>query len=92
MSARASVRAADIARALGCRAPPDAGGNYQCRFPGPLHRNGDPEPSLSVKDGGNGRRLLFCFAGCSYDEIVNALDRRGRPGSDLHPDAASVGN
>jgi hypothetical protein len=74
---RASVRAADIARAHGCRAPPDAGGNYQCRFPGPLHRNGDPAPSLSVKDGGNGRPLLFCFAGCSYGEIVNALDRRG---------------
>jgi hypothetical protein len=72
-----SSRASDIARALGCATPPDANGNYQCRCPGPSHRNGDRTPSLSVKDGRNGRPLLFCFAGCSYDEIVAALEARG---------------
>jgi hypothetical protein len=45
MSARASrydgTGAADIARALGCRSRPDAHGNFMCRCPGPLHRNGD---------------------------------------------------
>jgi putative DNA primase/helicase len=70
-------RAADIALGLGCKARPDARGNYSCRCPGPLHRNGDRTLSLSVKDGRNGRLLLFCFAGCSFDEIVTALEARG---------------
>lgn len=71
------MNARDIALALGCKTPPDAGGNYQCRCPGPLHRNGDRSPSLSVKDGRNGRPVLFCFTGCSYAEIATALERRG---------------
>jgi hypothetical protein len=76
--------AASIALALGCKTRPDASGNYQCRCPGPLHRNGDRSPSLSVKDGRNARPILFCFAGCSYAEIAAALDHRGislRPNS-----------
>jgi hypothetical protein len=52
-------------------------GNYMCRCPGPLHHNGDRNPSLSVKDGRNGRPLLYCFAGCEYQEIVAALERCG---------------
>jgi hypothetical protein len=75
-SAASSLRAANVARALGCTAEPDANGNYQCSCPGPLHRNGDKRPSLSVKDGYN-RVLLHCFSGCSFDQIVNALERRG---------------
>ena len=51
-------------------------GNYMCCCPGPTHKNGDRNPSLSVKDGRNGKPLLYCFAGCSYDEIVTALERR----------------
>ena len=54
-----------------------ADGNYMCSCPGPLHRHGDRNPSLSVKDGRNGRALLHCFAGCAYDEIVTALRGRG---------------
>jgi putative DNA primase/helicase len=69
--------AVDIARTLGCKTRPDANGNYQCRCPGPLHRNGDRAPSLSVKDGRNGRLLLFCFAGCDYRDIAAALERHG---------------
>lgn len=33
----------------------------------------DRKPSLSIKDVGNGRILLNCFAGCSYESIVAAL-------------------
>jgi hypothetical protein len=81
MSIRASrygrANAAEIARALGCRSRPDAGGNYKCRCPGSGHKHGDRTPSLSVKDGHNGQPALFCFAGCSYDEIVLALEARG---------------
>ena len=69
--------AADVALALGCRTRPNADGNYQCRCPGPLHRNGDRTPSLSVKDGRNGRPILFCFVGCSFAEVATALERRG---------------
>jgi putative DNA primase/helicase len=50
-----------------------ADGNYLCRCPGPLHRDGDRNPSLSVKDGRNGRPLFHCFAGCAYEDIVAAL-------------------
>jgi hypothetical protein len=70
-------RAIDIARELGCRSGADAAGNYQCRCPGRLHRHADRHASLSVKDGRNGRPVLYCFAGCSYDEIAAALEARG---------------
>jgi hypothetical protein len=71
------MNARDIAWALDCRTPPDAAGNFQCRCPGPSHRNGDQNPSLSIRDGRDGRLLLHCFAGCSFDDIVAALERRG---------------
>ena len=69
------VTARDIAFVLNGKRMGD--GNYMCRCPGPLHVHGDRNPSLSVKDGRNGRPLLYCFAGCSYDEIVTALHDRG---------------
>jgi putative DNA primase/helicase len=55
----------------------DGSGNYSCHCPGPMHANGDANPSLSVKDGANGRLLLHCFLGCAYSDIVAALERRG---------------
>jgi hypothetical protein len=69
------VTACDIARALGGKHAGD--GNYACRCPGPLHKHGDRNPSLSVKDGRNGKPLIYCFAGCSYHEIAAALRARG---------------
>lgn len=33
----------------------------------------DRSPSLSIADGDKGRLLLFCHAGCSYDDIRGAL-------------------
>ena len=33
----------------------------------------DREPSLSIAEGVDGRALLWCFAGCSAEDIVQAL-------------------
>lgn len=37
----------------------------------------DTNPSLSIKDGDNGRLLLFCHAGCEFSAIVAALSSLG---------------
>ena len=37
---------------------------------------GDRNPSLSIEDG-DGRLLLFCFAGCAFEDIIDELDHRG---------------
>jgi hypothetical protein len=71
------MTARDIAMALGCKTPPDANGNYTCCCPGPLHKNGDRNPSLSIKDGRNSRLLFHCFVGCTYREIIAGIERRG---------------
>jgi hypothetical protein len=65
------------------------GEQYTARCP--AHH--DKTPSLSVKEGRDGRVLMFCHAGCTLDEIVRALglrlsdlfpvdDRRGRRGGE----------
>ena len=46
----------------------------------PAHH--DKSPSLSVREGKDGRVLLYCHAGCSIDEIVRAL---GLTLADLFP-------
>ena len=69
--------AREIAARLKGETRPDGSGNYACHCPGPMHKNGDAHPSLSVKDGSGGRLLLFCHAGCEYRDIVVALERRG---------------
>lgn len=33
----------------------------------------DSRPSLSVGEGDEGRALVYCFAGCSYNDVVDAL-------------------
>jgi hypothetical protein len=68
------MTAREIATALGGRRTGE--GNYMCRCPCPMHKHGDRNPSLSVKDGRN-RLLLYCFAGGEYDDIVKALEARG---------------
>ncbi len=67
--------AREIAMALGGKRM--GNGSYMCRCPCPIHEHGDRNPSLSVTDGRNGKLLLHCFAGGSYDEIVSALEARG---------------
>lgn len=37
----------------------------------PVH--GDKTPSLSVKEGDDGRVLLHCFSGCRIEEIIAAV-------------------
>lgn len=41
----------------------------------PAHE--DKTPSLSISDGRNGWPVLFCHAGCSQDEVLDALRRLG---------------
>ena len=69
--------AREIAARLKGETRPDGSGNYACHCPGPMHKHGDANPSLSVKDGASGRPLLFCHAGCDFRDIVAALERMG---------------
>ena len=59
------------------------GENQMAHCPGPSHSGGDQRPSLSVKEGDDGRALLYCHAGCTLIEVVNAL---GLSMSDLFGD------
>jgi hypothetical protein len=34
----------------------------------------DRDPSLSVKEGNDGRVLINCFVGCAFDDVVAAID------------------
>ena len=61
-----------LERVTGYR-PVKAGDGYKARCP--CHE--DHNPSLSVKM--NGRLLLHCFAGCSYDRIVATLGLAPEP-------------
>jgi putative DNA primase/helicase len=36
----------------------------------------DHDPSLSINVGNNGRLLFYCFAGCAFVDIVNAIKER----------------
>ncbi len=68
--------AAEIARALGGRRHETG---YLCRCPVATHGagRGDRNPSLSVRDGEEGKILVNCFAGCDGRDILDALRRRG---------------
>lgn len=57
-------------------------GRWSARCPGPLHKHGDRNPSLSVAIGDDGRALVRCFSGCSVSSIVAPL---GLELSDLFP-------
>ena len=59
-----------------------------CKLGGRWHRNygmapcpahEDRRPSLSIKDGDGGNLLLYCHAGCSYRDIVAAIEQRTGP-------------
>lgn len=50
----------------------------------PAH--GDKNPSMSVKEGDDGRVLVNCFAGCAVGEIAGAI---GLNISDLFPPTSS---
>ena len=69
--------AREIALTLGGEGRPDASGNYAAHCPCPVHKNGDRNASLSLKEGRDGRALFYCFAGGSFQEIAAALHARG---------------
>lgn len=46
-----------------------SGKGYMARCPA----HDDGSASLSIREGDDGRVLLNCFAGCSFNEIVDAL-------------------
>jgi hypothetical protein len=65
--------ASAVAKALGGKRRRGPGGNYQARCPA----HDDRHPSLSIRNGDDGRLLLHCFAECTFFEIVAALEQRG---------------
>jgi hypothetical protein len=67
--------AAEVAAIL--RGKRQADGSYMCSCPCPLHRRGDLNPSLSVRDGRCGRPVFHCFGGGDFRDIIDALIARG---------------
>jgi putative DNA primase/helicase len=59
-----------IAAALGGR---KAGGAWMARCPA----YDDRKPSLSIRDGDDGRVLVCCHAGCEQERVIAALRSRG---------------
>ena len=79
----AMMSAAAIARALkGHR----SGQGYVARSPAHDDRN----PSLSIRDGDNGRLLVHCFKGCSSASVVAALSDMGLWRKGGHPSRCLV--
>ena len=64
------IDAETIAKALGGRR---SGRGWVARCPAHDDRN----PSLSIAEGRAGRPVLFCFAGCQWPEIRDALQAKG---------------
>jgi len=56
-----------------------SGAGYAARCPA----HDDRDPSLSVREGEDGRVLLHCFGGCSPEAVVSALDLKM---ADLFPE------
>lgn len=61
-----------------------SGGGWQAECP--AHE--DHSPSLSVREGSDGRALLHCFAGCEIAAVLQAL---GLTFSDLFPTSSRTG-
>lgn len=65
-----------VSRLDHCRQVGD--GKWMARCPS----HDDRGPSLSIKDVGDGRTLVHCFAGCGANDVLTAL---GLELSDLYP-------
>ena len=52
------------------------GTGFMCSCPGSNHKRGDQHPSLKIsfKDG---NLLLYCFAGCTFEELIKLIKERG---------------
>lgn len=76
-------------------------GGWRARCPNPDHGRGrgDRNPSLSVREGVEGKVLLRCHGGCSLEEVVHALgleltdlfERDDLPVPKPRPEPAQVG-
>jgi hypothetical protein len=55
------------------------GSGWLVSCPCPNHGNGrgDRNPSLSVSDGDDGRLLVRCFAGCTFEDVMDQFRDRG---------------
>ena len=63
--------AEEIAYQLGKRK--QQGKDWLCCCPA----HDDKNPSLSLRDGDDGKLIVHCYTGCSFQEVFKALDRRG---------------
>src|SRR3954447_4139897 len=52
-----------------------SGDGYEASCPNPTHgkRRGDLDPSLDVTTGNDGRVLVYCYAGCSLEDVLDAI-------------------
>jgi len=71
--------------AHGCGKSSKSNGVWSCRCPVSSHGKGrgDKNPSLSISEN-NGKLLLYCHAGCRFEDIINALKAMG-----LMPDSSN---
>jgi hypothetical protein len=76
-------RLIDRLRADGRKVKPDKPNHVMASCPGPLHKHGDRNPSLSITRI-EGEVLVRCFVGCGYKDIAAALG--WTPGELLHDD------
>jgi len=70
-SSQAYPSASELASALKGRRVSE--GRYMAACP--CHN--DSTPSLSIIDGRNGRPVVFCFGGCSWKAVLDALAAKG---------------
>ena len=61
-----------LTEALGTHGSSHRGDSWNC--PGPLHENGDRNPSLHVKETRPGGVGVWCHKGCTAEEIMSALN------------------
>ncbi len=64
------MSAEGIAKVLGAR---KVGAGWLARCPA----HDDQNPSLSIKEGEDGRALVYCHAGCDQERVIEALRSRG---------------
>jgi hypothetical protein len=68
----------DVLRRLCCGRPGCRCGKAKALGYGQTHcpAHDDGEPTLSINTGRDGKLLMYCFAGCKFTSVIEAL--RGR--------------
>ena len=75
-----------VLESLEVAAGPDGKGEYLTFCPAHDDKN---TPNLRVREAEDGRVLLRCFAGCSQDEVLAALAKKGVSKTDLFADGSA---